>query len=160
MILTGTETWNSTISVQNGMVMNSLSLSSGFLAILILIAAGTLIAILTTSFDRYARFFGWLHNIVRILRYTAIGLLVCGATFAIYALLDMLFRAGSDAGISLLTVGYAIGSFIFVTIVGYVASRVGARLRDHHKLLQAQRGIKPSEDVIDPTTSLLQPPGA
>jgi hypothetical protein len=101
--------------------------------LLYLIVLCIIIAVLgfaISSIQAYKKLWDALSLIIGTLKYTATGLAVAGIGYALYLICNFLAEFGGK--IDPIYYAYAVGGYIALTVIGYVAWMAGKRLKAYH----------------------------
>jgi hypothetical protein len=116
--------WNSTAQ------MSSVISSTTILFIVICMAAAIGLAVVISSLQRFKRFMELLNKAVASLRYTIYGGGISLVGYFLYLCLSMLKNA--TTGIDPVWYAYGIGAYIGFTVLGWIGTKVVARVKDLH----------------------------
>jgi len=127
-------------STTANVVTNSID-AGAMLMILMFILAAAAFFILIGSLERYTKFFDALSKLLYTLKYTAAGVGVVTIAYGMY--IACLVLASVGGGIEPILIVEWFGAYIGITIVGYVATRIWARIRDMHAQYVAAKTRSP-----------------
>ena len=119
--------WNATSSV---MVTNSID-GGSFLMLTICIIGLAALLFLINNLERYTKFWGAVSKWIFTIKYTVFGAGVTACGYGLWIACKSI--ASATAGIDPLWIVEAIGAYIALTIIGWIASKVVQKAKETHK---------------------------